>query len=383
MKTTWIPACLALLSLGGLAACTAEDAPLATFDPDAPAPEKLTDTGLIAIEDGNPVYPADVVPYDLNSPLFSDYALKDRALWLPEGTAATYDDNDVLDFPVGTVILKTFSVPADFRQPEDDVYVVETRVLLKREDVWDALPYVWNEDATEATLALGGKSEAISFIDTEGVEKTASYLVPQKNQCIACHELKHEEGEPMAGVRYTTAIGPKARHMNRSFAYDAGTHNQLEHLASMGMLDGLPPLSEVGKAYDFAELADVDLQELSVDEVDKAARDYLDINCAHCHNPNGVNGISSQLFLNYDNEDPFHLGVCKTPGSAGTGNGFLDYDIVPGSPMESILWFRMDTTQNGAMMPLLGRSLRDDRAVELIVEWIANMDPVDCDASGG
>jgi uncharacterized repeat protein (TIGR03806 family) len=383
MKKTWIPACLALLSVVGLAACSADDAALVPFDPQGAAPEKLTDTGLISVEDGKVVYPSDVVPYALNSPLFSDYAAKDRALWLPEGSAATYDDNDVFDFPVGTVILKTFSFPADFRQPDEDVYVVETRVLFKRENEWETLPYIWNEDATEATLALGGKSEAITFIDAEGVEKTASYLVPQKNQCIACHELKEGMGEPMAGMRYTTPIGPKARHLNRSYAYDDGTHNQLEHLVSMGMLDGLPALSEVGKAYDFAVLDDVPVQDLSVADVDKATRDYLDINCAHCHNPNGVNGISSQLFLNYDNEDPFHLGICKSPGSAGTGNGFLDYDIVPGSPMESILWFRMDTTQTGAMMPLLGRSLRDDKAVELVVQWIANMDPVECDMSGG
>ena len=83
------------------------------------------------------------VPYDLNTPLFSDYAVKTRILFLPPGQKATYVDSAnchdhgviqifdcntaTLDFPVGTVIAKTFS----FRKNNVDDNV-ETRLLIKR-----------------------------------------------------------------------------------------------------------------------------------------------------------------------------------------------------------------------------------------------------------
>jgi hypothetical protein len=90
--------------------------------------------------------------------------------------------------------------------------------------------------------------------------------------------------------------------------------------------------------------------------------------------------MTSQLFLNHDNTDRFHLGVCKLPGSAGTGNGGLKFDIVPGDPDASILHFRTDTAKVGAMMPLLGRSLVHSRGIELIRAWIAGMPPDGCTA---
>jgi hypothetical protein len=46
-----------------------------------------------------------VLPYDLITPLFSDYALKARFVWMPEGTSAQYVKDEALDFPVGTVLI--------------------------------------------------------------------------------------------------------------------------------------------------------------------------------------------------------------------------------------------------------------------------------------
>jgi hypothetical protein len=91
--------------------------------------------------------------------------------------------------------------------------------------------------------------------------------------------------------------------------------------------------------------------------------------------------MTSQLFLEHDASDAFHLGVCKRPGSAGTGNGGLVFDIVPGDPDNSILYFRTDTTKVGAMMPLLGRSLTHGRGAELVRAWIAAMPADDCSAA--
>ena len=314
-----------------------------------------------------------VVPYELNTPLFSDYALKTRAVYVPPGTAMTYAPDAAFGFPVGSLILKNFSLPADFRAPDDDVRLIETRLLIRQEDGWEQWPYVWEEDGSDASLDLGGEVLPTSFVDEDGESIAFTYLVPQRNQCAQCHELADGAGED---DKYITPIGPKARHLNRDRDYGDGPVNQLEHLASLGMLEGLPPLAEVDAATRDASVAEP--TGLTDEALVEAARDYLDINCAHCHNPAGVNGISSQLFLNHDNDDAFNLGVCKAPGSAGEGTGGFTYDIVPGSPEESILVYRMVTDELGAIMPLLGRSLVHDEGVALVSEWIRRMEPTDC-----
>ncbi len=367
-------AALLVGTLGGLVGCSSSpsDQP-AGFAVDEPPPETLEQTKLLEWTGSGFEYADGVVPYELNSALFSDYARKDRAIWLPEGLSATYQDNDVFDFPVGTVILKSFSFPQDLRVPNEDVRLIETRVLAHDSDGWKTYPYVWNEDGTSAALQIEGASLEISFLDYDGNERTANYLVPQKNQCLSCHELKGS-----GGGRYTTPIGPKARHLNRE-AIDGTGDNQLVAMTNAGRLSGMPSIDQVDVAFDFQTLDQTPPDQLSPALLDEAARDYLDINCAHCHNPNGVNGISSQLFLNHDNEDTFHLGVCKQPGSAGKGNGGLTYDIVPGAPDESILLYRMVTDEVGSMMPLIGRSIEHLEGTDLVRAWIADMDPIPCE----
>ena len=73
-----------------------------------------------------------VIPYDLNSALFSDYAEKFRFVKLPAGTHATYRDADAFEFPVGTVIAKTFAYPRDARDPSKGRRLIETRILEAR-----------------------------------------------------------------------------------------------------------------------------------------------------------------------------------------------------------------------------------------------------------
>src|SRR5699024_5628849 len=100
---------------------------------------------------------------------------------------------------------------------------------------------------------------------------------------------------------------------------------------------GLPAIDEVDKAFDFHIVEEDGVASLEDDALKQAAVDYLDINCAHCHSPTGVQGISSQLFLNHDYDGTDHKrGVCKIPGSAGGATGGNSYDIVPGSAEESI-----------------------------------------------
>ena len=117
-------------------------------------PERLSEMRLFTWDPGEGfVYNERVVPYELNTPLFSDYALKERAIYVPEGETIAYDAEGVFRFPVGSVIVKTFYFAPDMRQPEVDRELIETRVLIHTPDGWEAWPYIWNEAQTDAILS--------------------------------------------------------------------------------------------------------------------------------------------------------------------------------------------------------------------------------------
>ncbi len=318
-------------------------------------------------------YNDETVPYTLSIKLFSDYALKDRGIYIPpNGDKIGYSKNDAFDFPVGSLIWKTFYFAEDFREPSKNNTLVETRVLVRTQDGWKAYPYIWNEEQTDAQYAPIGENRKVDLIDPHGDARTANYRVPSIQQCGQCHDLKDSSGNRDIFL----PIGPKARHLNRDNVYKGETKNQLTYLQERGMLDGLPDLSEVGKDFSYDDYLARGLDDLSEEEVEKAARDYLDINCAHCHNSRAQAGETSRLYLNYDNGYGLDLGICRTPGSAGNGTGGLDNDIVPGSADESILYFRMHTEDAGKMMPLIARSLEDRDGTALVKRWIDNM-PID------
>jgi uncharacterized repeat protein (TIGR03806 family) len=320
-----------------------------------------------------------VVPYDLNTALFSDYALKQRAIYVPPGASAVYRDDLAFEFPVGSVLIKNFYFAADMRSPDVNRTLVETRLLVRHADGWHPLPYIWDADQQDAILSPAGEVRSIAFVDADGEAQSASYLIPQRNQCESCHARKETSASPLELV----AIGTKARHLNRTYDFGGtiGARNQLQYLAELGILTGLPAMEAVPTAFDFRPIEAGGVAAVPAEDIDRAARSYLDIGCAHCHNPHGVQGVTSQLFLDQANADPFRLGVCKRPGSAGSGTGGFTFDIVPGSPETSILYFRTSTEQVGAMMPLLGRSLTHKRGAELVHAWIAAMPADDCEST--
>jgi len=301
---------------------------------------------------------AGVIPFDLNSPLFSDYASKYRFVKLPAGQAAKYNASRVFDFPVGTVIAKTFALPHDMNDKTRGERILETRILRHQATGWVALPYVWNDEQTDARLALAGAVLNTSWIHRDGTRHQNEYLVPNVNQCKNCHK---EAGDKLA------PIGPKARHLNRDFVYHEQngqrTENQLVHWARHGALTGAP--DDPAKAPRLAVWNDPNSGTL-----DQRARGWLEINCAHCHNPSG-HARNAGLDLTASQTQPFQYGVFKPPVAAGQGSGGLLYDIVPGNPDQSILAFRIASTHPDVMMPELGRRLVHAEGVALIRQWIA------------
>lgn len=303
-----------------------------------PAPS-LADYGLFRDARGREPA-AGVVGYDLSNPLFTDYADKYRYAYLPEGQAAIYSDDDVFEFPVGSVLIKTFAYGERY---------IETRLLIHQADGWQAIPYIWNEAGTDAAYApIGGRME-LDVVGYDGVQRAFTYAVPNKNQCKTCHQNGDE----------LIPIGPKARNLNLS---DVNGANQVADWAAFGMLEGAPDTVPVLPSV-WDEGADLD----------DRARAYLDINCAHCHKPSG-SASNSGLWLEWTETDPVKIGLGKHPTAAGRGAGKLQLVIVPGDPDQSILAFRMASQEAGIAMPELGRALTDAAGVELIRNWITEME---------
>ncbi len=108
------------------------------------------------------------------------------------------------------------------------------------------------------------------------------------------------------------------------------------------------------------------------ESLERRARAYLDVNCGHCHKPDGP-ASNSGLFLTWETPAGPHIGIGKGPVAAGRGSGGRMVSIDPGHPERSILYYRMESTEPGVMMPELGRTLPDDAALALVRDWIAGM----------
>ncbi len=320
---------------------------------DFPALKKLSDYGKFKLP-LNSMEPANgVFYYDLNSSLFTDYAHKKRFIYLPDGKAMKFHKDHAFDFPEGSHIFKFFYYPRDFNKSNEDLRIIETRVLIKESDQWQALTYIWNDEQTDAFLSLAGETKNVEWIDENGGSKKIRYSVPGILVCKSCHEFNGKI-EP---------IGPAARHLNKFHSLHP-SKNQLTMIEENKKLTDLPDITTVSKIANWENEA-VDLNERS--------RAYLDINCAHCHRKEGP-AKNSGLYLLAFEQNSYALGIKKPPVAAGRGSGNLKYGIEPGSPQASILVYRMMSLEPGIMMPEAGRRTLHKEGVDLISEWIKKMD---------
>ncbi len=354
-----------------LPACGKQPVPVVLHAEDH-VPQRLSDWGVILADGKYAEFNDDVLPYELNTALFSDYALKLRGIWMPAGSRAIYDANDEFDFPLGTIVSKTFhyekspgwtasnqevlGIDREAALDEhgqlnlDDYLLVETRLLVRYESGWRAYPYVWNAEQNEAWLEVAGDIKTLTLVASDEKQRFV-YVIPDTNQCANCHAPDHTS----TAIR---PIGLKARHLDR--------HKQIEHWASNGVL------AQVSKERPRATM----WSNASDGSVDARARAYLDINCAHCHNAAGA-ADTSGLHLNFDAPMDRNFGICKSPTAVGQGSGDRLYDIYPGRPDESILVYRMAHTDPAIAMPELGRSTVHVEALRLMKEWIGGL-PGDC-----
>ncbi len=346
----------------------------------AGAPLKLSAWQVVASDGATLTLGERVVPYALNTPLFSDYVHKLRTLWVPPGTQIAETASGPLQFPVGAVVTKTFFYPKAAAQTAGAVgarrveqveggeaidlathHLVETRLMVRQPNgTWGAVAYVWDADQRDATLVRSGTTRSVELVADGGARTVFTYQVPTDRQCVDCHATN-------ATTRLFEPIGPQARHMNRPYAYAAGVANQLEHLRGLGLLAGEPGSAPATTVWNDTAAT-----------VEARARAYLDVNCSSCHNPVGRSG-STGLWLGSDVVSPASLGVCKPPVGGPRHNRFA-YDVKPGDPEASFLYYRLTNYRPNSgpprvAMPELGRHVFHDEGNALIRAWIAAMPP--------
>lgn len=208
-----------------------------------------------------------VVQIELASTLFTDYAEKQRLVKVPSGKQITAIGGGLPKFPEGTILAKTFYY-RDSRLPLSEHRILETRILLYRSSKWSAATYQWNAGQTDALLTTDGATVKQEIITQGGVRKSINYAIPSLRDCVACHRA----GDSLM------PIGPKIRNLDISLLLNGHAVSQLSELEAAGLLKRRKPSGAL-PAYANTNLS-----------IEKRARAYLDINCAHCHNPAGYAG---------------------------------------------------------------------------------------------
>ena len=297
-----------------------------------------------------------VYEYKLNNALFSDYSHKKRFIYFPKGKKMSYRPEGVMDFDAGSVIIKNFFYPKDFRKPEGEKQIVETRLLIKEQNQsWKTLSYVWNNEQTDAFVNIIGGETPVSWIDHKGKSQSLNYVIPNQTQCKSCHMLGKE----------ISPIGPIAGQLNRKNIYQGIVHDQLEYFVEKKVLTGLPKKDKLPR---FAIWNQKDSGTL-----DERAKAYLHINCAHCHNDLGP-AKNSGLNLTYEEKNNRRRGIFKPPIAAGKGSGNLKFSIVPGKPQNSIMIYRYNSTDPGIMMPEIGRKSVHKEGLALLEQYIRSLE---------
>lgn len=266
--------------------------------------------------------------YNLNTPLFSDYAHKQRLIALPENTAMQFNGDGLPVFPENTVIAKTFFYNTDERDLSLGRTIIETRILIKINGEWVTGDYKWNNDQTDAILDLNGSIVPVTWIDADGVSNSTDYEIPSNTDCFTCHSTFDN----------STPIGPKLRNLN----FSINGSNQIDDLISNSSLTGLASSSEVS--------AVVNWQDTSA-TLEARARSYFDINCAHCHVPGGFCDDESTLNLAYE-------------------TSYEDSQIFE---RRNSISNRISVFNEGFSMPFIGTTMIHAEGVELLQDYLDSL----------
>ena len=253
-------------------------------------PQLLSQTGCVDPKD--PTKPAaGLIPYDVNSPLWSDGAEKQRYFAIPDGKTITITADQDWDLPIGSVAMKTFSVGGKR---------IETRLFMRHDDGgWAGYTYEWNDDGKDATLLPAGKVKALG-----------------DNAVVGVPEPHPVHPVPLAGRRRHARPRDRAAQPRRGLpvdqpdlepARDARSHRHVRDAARASR----PPTRR--------RLPDP----AGKDPLEARARSYLHANCAHCHRPMGGGQGTMDLRYAQSLKDTVTCNATNTQGTVGAATKLI------------------------------------------------------------
>ncbi len=293
-------------------------------------PRTLSATGCFDPTDATRPLPA-LIPFDLNSPLWSDGATKERFFAIPDGSTITLSSDGDFQLPNGSVTVKTFFVGG--RR-------VETRLFLRHGNgQWAGYSYEWNDAQTDATLLPAQKTKQVGGL---------SWYFPSRAQCLTCHT-------PSAGF----TLGLELAQLDRELTYPTGrTRPQLATLAGLGFFAGALPTGLPRLVDPLGTMGSLEAR----------ARSYLHANCAGCHRSGAGQGPQDFRFslpLSMTNL----CNVAPLNGDLGVSGARL---ITPGAPSRSLVSLRMQALGAGRMPPLASAVVHS-AGVAAVDAWIASL----------
>lgn len=300
-------------------------------------PATLSEVGLYPDLDDLSLHHERATPYRPGYPLWTNGSEKQRFVVVPEAEAIDTKNREAWGFPSGTLFFKTFSYPDE--EQSDGLRPIETRMIRRTDEGFEYHVYLWEDDRSEAEL-LDGVSPV--KVDVEAFGESFEHTVPARLDCRKCHE-----SQPV------TIIGFDELRLNSKYS-SSDSETQLEALFDAGLLsDGV----------DDPAMIEQD------DETTLQVLGYLHGNCAHCHN--GWDGPSSAFDMRYP------VALENLIGQETTSEFVSGIRVVPGAPEESALVgvFRRDDVEFAQPMPPVGVDRRDDAALELIEDWIGDLEP--------
>ena len=320
-----------------------------------PLPPTLYDTGaftnLTSLASAtDPLTPnASVLPYDLNTPFWSDNARKTRWFFnATNGAKIGFNATNHWTLPAGMAWVKHFDleltngVPSSARR-------LETRLLVRNAGGLYGVTYRWGDSQTNATLVPDAGMDESFAINDGGTMRTQVWHYPGRGECLTCHT-------PQGGW----ALGFHTAQLNRDRDHGAGAiTNQLLAMSRAGYFTGA--LSNINSFRAMSPAHD------ESSSLEWRARSYLAANCSACHVPGGaaLGGWNAAL--------------TNTTSASGLIHGLLSNSggdpsnrvVVPGDLPHSMLLSRIATRGPGQMPPL-SSTLVDAQALALLARWITN-----------
>ncbi len=292
---------------------------------------------------------ADVVPYAVNAPFWSDGTTKTRFIRLPPGERIAFASRGPWGFPDETLLIKNFYLDLVRGDPASQ-RIVETRFLIKRVGApgWDGYSYLWNEAGTNATLLADSTTVAYVIDDPQDPVGffLQEYYFPARQDCEVCHTK---------GAGYVLGVHTAQLHTGAE-------QNQLHTLAQQGLFTKELP-TDLSSLPHLPNPFDPSIP------LDQRARSYLDVNCAPCHRPESVGRTIIDLRYDTPLAETNTIGAFPTLGDIGEPEALI---LSPGEPQLSTLYLRL-LTLGTFRMPPLASSIIDERGADLMAEWIASM----------